>query len=55
VVGWEQGGALDVGELAAAFLQAAAGTPHEQSDHAAVARWAVRLHAGTPQRLASTC
>ncbi|HEY9557164.1 MAG TPA: hypothetical protein VIR58_10540 [Acidimicrobiales bacterium] len=52
---WEAEGASAIAPLAAAFLQAAIGTPEADSDLAAVARWAVRLNLRSPHRNAAYC
>jgi len=41
---WEAEGSDGAGHLAGAYLQAADGTPDEDGDYAAVARWAHRRH-----------
>ena len=43
VAEWDAAGIVGVGDLASAFLQATQGSPDATSDHAALARWAVRL------------
>ena len=55
VARWDAAGASASGDIAAAYLQAAAGTPDLDADLAAVARWSLRLHQRAPHRTASSC
>lgn len=55
VLEWESEGATGAGDLAAAYLQASAGSPDEMSELAAIARWIVRLRQRDLRVNPSTC